>query len=817
MQLNVEQRKIVNGKPIGHMLLKGVAGSGKTTVAVNRIPYLLSNYCISEDDKILMVTYNKTLINYIKYVYEKVEEENKIEVITLFSNKTGGLELKTIDSIIYAYFEEYKKQNNLNYTLLTDSNEKQSILSQSILELSKLFGDVKILDLKNISFLRDEIEWIKACNYLELEEYQSVDRLGRMGSKNSDGPQKLLKNSNTRRAIYELMLLYNKKLREKNYVDFQDMASLALKQASTRPLRKYTHIIIDESQDLTRIQLEFIKTLYKEKPYSSIMFVADTAQSIYPQAWLVKGRSFTTIGLDMKGKSNSLAKNYRTTTQIAEAAYSLIEKDLNIVEDDNFVKPSLIDKQGSYPVFKAFEASKSENEYVADLIKNQLIKKYDYKDIAIIARTKNQLTELKNALEKTGIQCRQFQGSEAMDFNEDAVKLLTMHSIKGLEFKVVMIIGLSNKIIPSPYSFTSVEEQEIQESRERKLLYVGMTRATEKLYLSGHGEVSKFIHDINSRYININDNSKVRGYYSINIDSYQFKNKIADLYSNEEKVRQWLIRELQETYKYPLELLDVEYKVNVFSKIGLVDGVVCIHNNKNKIPYIFIEVKRKNKGINDCLEQLKSYMSACSQCQYGIATDGNEFRVINRDFEEIEDIPMFNTSMLPSSIETFEYIDLKHKRKYDFLRDSNNIAEIIVDENGSEEEYKSNSLTRLNIYSDIAAGKPIFINSEIQDKFYIPYHWLKDSINSFILKIKGDSMIEADIFDGDYVIIKKQNTADNREIVAVEVDGNATLKRFIPMGDTIFLMSENKNYEPIQVKADQASIIGVAVGVIKSK
>ena len=130
---------------------------------------------------------------------------------------------------------------------------------------------------------------------------------------------------------------------------------MALKQAKREVGEKYTHIIVDETQDLTRVQLEFIKTLYMNRSYSSMLFVSDTAQSIYPEAWLVKGRSFTSIGLDMTGKSTSLSKSYRTTMQIAYAAYSLIEDDKNILEDDNFVKPSLIDKQGVYPVYRGFK------------------------------------------------------------------------------------------------------------------------------------------------------------------------------------------------------------------------------------------------------------------------------------------------------------------------------------------------------------------------------------------------------------------------------------------------------------------------------
>ena len=104
------------------------------------------------------------------------------------------------------------------------------------------------------------------------------------------------------------------------------------------------------------------------KDYSSILFVADTAQSIYDASWLIKGRSFTSIGLDMTGKSNSLAKNYRTATQIAEAAYSLIQGVGEFMGDVNFVKPSFFDKLGMYPVFRFFTL---EDEYEPMMVKQE--------------------------------------------------------------------------------------------------------------------------------------------------------------------------------------------------------------------------------------------------------------------------------------------------------------------------------------------------------------------------------------------------------------------------------------------------------------
>ena len=83
MRLNVEQRRIIENKPNGHVLVKGVAGSGKTTVAVHKIPLLLKDYCYEKDDKVLVITYNKSLINYVKYIYEEIERNKEEEQLSL--------------------------------------------------------------------------------------------------------------------------------------------------------------------------------------------------------------------------------------------------------------------------------------------------------------------------------------------------------------------------------------------------------------------------------------------------------------------------------------------------------------------------------------------------------------------------------------------------------------------------------------------------------------------------------------------------------------------------------------------------------------
>lgn len=651
MRLNVEQRRIIENKPNGHVLVKGVAGSGKTTVAVHKIPFLLKDYTYEKDDKILVITYNKSLINYIKYIYEEIERNKENEQLTLGIYESGDkdkLYIETIDNMMFKYFTSYIKEEKLEKLRVATEKQINKAMVEAINVVKQEYEKVNVLDRKNLTFIIEEIRWMKSCNYTDIEEYQTIDRIGRISNNNVESTHKLRKNSKIRKAIFEVMIQYNDNLKKEKLVDLQDVALMALRQAKREVGEKYTHIIVDETQDLTRVQLEFIKTLYMNRSYSSMLFVSDTAQSIYPEAWLVKGRSFTSIGLDMTGKSTSLSKSYRTTMQIAYAAYSLIEDDKNILEDDNFVKPSLIDKQGVYPVYRGFKNKVSEAEYIAETIENELKNKYDYKDIAIISKFKNQLKDIKIFLEKNNIPYKELESNEELDFNEDCVKLLTMHCAKGLQFKAVIIAGLNDKIIPSRDFANEFEDSDFVESIDRRLLYVGMTRATEELFLSSYGNPSKFIKDISCKYLRINSKCNFRKLHRIDIDEYLFTYKIDDIYKSEEITRQWIISELMNRYGYPKDLIDVEVKVNIEAKAEVVDIVVYVYENKDKVPFIFIKSNKLGEGTESEISHLKICMNIFDTVKYGVVTDGNEIVIINDDFEEVDDIPSFNKRMISS-------------------------------------------------------------------------------------------------------------------------------------------------------------------------
>jgi repressor LexA len=113
----------------------------------------------------------------------------------------------------------------------------------------------------------------------------------------------------------------------------------------------------------------------------------------------------------------------------------------------------------------------------------------------------------------------------------------------------------------------------------------------------------------------------------------------------------------------------------------------------------------------------------------------------------------------------------------------------------------------------VPAGKPLFSEENIEGILSIP-----DDMGSgklFALQVKGDSMIDAGILDGDRVIVKQQAAAENGDIVCAVIEGEATLKRFFKKGGVITLKAENEKYPPITVAEGEFRIVGRIVGLLR--
>ena len=131
----------------------------------------------------------------------------------------------------------------------------------------------------------------------------------------------------------------------------------------------------------------------------------------------------------------------------------------------------------------------------------------------------------------------------------------------------------------------------------------------------------------------------------------------------------------------------------------------------------------------------------------------------------------------------------------------------------SVDQAVARTVITLPLVGRVAAGTPILAEQNVEETLTLPTSIVGDS-SSFILRVRGESMINAGIFDGDYIIVKEQHDARNGEIVVALIDDSATVKTFYREKDRIRLQPENDNMAPIY--ADNPVILGRVTALIRS-
>ncbi len=121
-------------------------------------------------------------------------------------------------------------------------------------------------------------------------------------------------------------------------------------------------------------------------------------------------------------------------------------------------------------------------------------------------------------------------------------------------------------------------------------------------------------------------------------------------------------------------------------------------------------------------------------------------------------------------------------------------------------------VVKLNVIGKITAGVPIYAHEDVTESFYINKSIIGNS-ECFLLKVKGTSMINAHILDGDYLIIRKQNSCNEGDIIAALIDDEATVKRYGKLNGVPYLFPENDFYSPIPFNTEGCQILGKVVGL----
>lgn len=138
----------------------------------------------------------------------------------------------------------------------------------------------------------------------------------------------------------------------------------------------------------------------------------------------------------------------------------------------------------------------------------------------------------------------------------------------------------------------------------------------------------------------------------------------------------------------------------------------------------------------------------------------------------------------------------------------------LVDEEGKSQKpfFTSKEMVDVPIVGKVTAGMPILAVENIEDSFPLPLDFTGAS-ETFMLKVRGESMIDAGILDGDFILVKKQDTAQNGDIVVALIEDEATVKKFYKEKGHIRLQPQNQFMQPIIVPT--CSILGKVVGVFR--
>jgi superfamily I DNA/RNA helicase len=259
---------------------------------------------------------------------------------------------------------------------------------------------------------------------------------------------------------------------------------------SGRVSTPFDAVIVDEVQDLKPAEIRFLAAVAgKGGGLSNLMLLGDAGQRIYPG-----GFSLRSLGIDVRGRSRVLRINYRTTEQIRRAADRVLGTtvdDLDGESERRDLTRSLL--RGPEPTLRGFSSATDEVAFVADRIQEVLGQGVQPGDVAVFARVLRLFEPVQARFAELKLPS-QFLADEGGG-PASGVSLGSMHRAKGLEFRVVFVIGCGDGFVPLRAALSRCEGPDLDEAieRERSLLYVSLTRARDEAFVTWHGRPSRFL------------------------------------------------------------------------------------------------------------------------------------------------------------------------------------------------------------------------------------------------------------------------------------------------------------------------------------
>ena len=458
--LHPVQQELVDCNYSGAVRVAGSAGTGKTVVALHRAAHIFNS---EKNAKLLFTTFSSPLSNTIEHKLKLLthEDQNLDHIASVLPFDGVAKELFTL---INGHDPKLARKEHVTSAI------EQSVTDHSL----EGFTD---------RFLMSEWRYvIDAWQIDSLEAYARVPRLGRKNRLGNRQRERLWPVFERAREILKSQLRYTPA------TVFGEVASYY----KDRDAKPFTHIIVDEAQDLGVPELKMIAAIAPDSP-EALFFAGDLGQRIFqkPFSWLG-------LGIDVRGRSHTLKVNYRTSHQIRQSADRLLPavvRDVDGIEEDRRGTISIFN--GPNPDVLVNANSDEEINAIGLVIRKAIDEGLPSEEIGVFVRSEAELIRARKAVKQA--EQIPLELSERVEDRTGRIAIGTMHLAKGLEFRQVIVMACDEEVLPDQDRIDTVaDEVELDEvyETERHLFYVACTRAREKLTVSGVTPASEFFADL---------------------------------------------------------------------------------------------------------------------------------------------------------------------------------------------------------------------------------------------------------------------------------------------------------------------------------
>lgn len=457
--LHPAQRQLVEREYNGPARVAGSAGTGKTVVALHRAAFLART---NRDARVLLTTFSDTLSNALR---------TKLRRLIHHEPRLGdNIEVHSINTIGRRLYEL-----QFGAPLIASSDVIQSLLTEAGKEVEGHKFSQHFL----------ETEWEEVVDAWQLETWEAYRDVQRLGRKT--------RLPETQRAVlWSIFDRVGKKLNERGEITYPQLFSRLAAQLAERKQPPFDFTVVDEAQDVSVAQLRFLAALGAGEP-NSLFFAGDLGQRIFQQPF-----SWKALGVDIRGRSNILKVNYRTSHQIRMQADRLLGPEVSDVDGNTEERGGTISVfNGSTPTVIVLDSVEDETKAVSTWLLNRRTEGVTLDEMGVFVRSAAELDRARAAVEGAELPFKILD--EGGETTSGHVSICTMHLAKGMEFRAVAVMACDDEIIPLQERIETVtDDADLEEvyNTERHLLYVACTRARDHLLVTSVAPASEFLDDL---------------------------------------------------------------------------------------------------------------------------------------------------------------------------------------------------------------------------------------------------------------------------------------------------------------------------------